>query len=52
MCHDDTTLLEHIRARDEAGAARTWHKKIDDAATYMRTQLDIANAARRTRRRT
>jgi DNA-binding GntR family transcriptional regulator len=52
MCRDDTALLEHIRARDEAGAARIWHKKIDDAATYMRTQLNIANAARRTRRRT
>jgi DNA-binding GntR family transcriptional regulator len=39
MCHDDTTLLERIRARDEAGAARVWHRKIDDAVAYMTTQL-------------
>jgi DNA-binding GntR family transcriptional regulator len=51
MCQDDTALLEHIRARDEAAAARTWHRKIDDAAAYMTTQLSIANAARPTRRR-
>ena len=47
MCHDDTTLMERIRARDESGAARVWHRKIDDAATYMTTQLNVAGSARR-----
>jgi len=47
MCHDDTTLMERIRAHDESGAARVWHRKIDDATTYMTTQLNIAGSARR-----
>jgi DNA-binding GntR family transcriptional regulator len=51
MCDDDTALLEHIRARDETAAARSWHRKIDDAATYMTTQLTIAQTARRPRGR-
>ncbi|MGH3179906.1 MAG: GntR family transcriptional regulator [Streptosporangiaceae bacterium] len=46
MCHDDTTLLDRIRARDEAGAARVWHRKINDAAAYMTTQLSVSSAAR------
>jgi hypothetical protein len=41
MCRDDTILLDRIRARDEAGAARGWHRKIDDAAAYMTTRLAI-----------
>jgi DNA-binding GntR family transcriptional regulator len=48
MCHDNTTLMERIRARDETGAARVWHRKIDDAVTYMTTQLNITGSARRT----
>jgi DNA-binding GntR family transcriptional regulator len=39
MCRDDTALLDRIRARDAAGAARVWHRKIDDAVAYMTTQL-------------
>lgn len=46
MCHDDTTLLDRIRARDEAGAARVWHRKIDDAVAYITTQLGVSSAAR------
>jgi DNA-binding GntR family transcriptional regulator len=45
MCHDDTTLLDRIRARDETGAARVWHRKIDDAMAYMTTQLSVSGAA-------
>jgi DNA-binding GntR family transcriptional regulator len=52
MCNDDTNLLDHIRAHDEPAAARAWHRKIDDAATYMTTQLTIAHTARRARGRT
>lgn len=51
MCHDDTTLLDRIRARDEAAAARVWHRKIDDAVAYMTTQLSISGAAPRPRPR-
>ena len=51
MCHDDTTLLDRIRARDEAGAARVWHRKIDDAVAYMTTQLSVSGAAPRPRPR-
>jgi len=42
MCHDDTILLDRIRARDEAGAARVWHRKIDDAVAYITTQLSVS----------
>ncbi len=51
MCHDDTTLLDRIRARDEAGAARVWHRKIDDAVAYMTTQLSVSSATLRSRSR-
>ncbi len=51
MCQDDTALLDRIRARDEPGAARVWHRKIDDAVAYMTTQLSVANTARRPRPR-
>ena len=47
MCQDDTTLMERIRARDETGAARVRHRKMDDAVAYMTTQLNIAGPARR-----
>jgi DNA-binding GntR family transcriptional regulator len=46
MCHDDAALLGRIRARDEAGAARVWHRKVDDAVAYMTTQLSVSGAAR------
>jgi DNA-binding FadR family transcriptional regulator len=39
MGQDDTTLMERIHARDEAGAARVWHRKMDDATAYMTAQL-------------
>lgn len=39
MCRDDTELLHHVRARDEAAALGTWHRKIDDALDYMTGQL-------------
>jgi DNA-binding GntR family transcriptional regulator len=51
MCLDDTILLDRIRARDEAGAARVWHRKIDDAVAYMTTQLGVSSAARVSRPR-
>jgi DNA-binding GntR family transcriptional regulator len=51
MCRDDTILLDRIRARDEAGAARAWHRKIDDAAAYMTTQLAVSGAAGHSRPR-
>jgi len=51
MCHDDATLLDRIQARDEAGAARVWHRKIDDAVAYMTTQLNVSDAVRSRRRR-
>jgi len=47
MCQDDSTLMERIRARDETGAARVRHRKMDDAVAYMTTQLNIAGPARR-----
>lgn len=46
MCHDDTALMERIRTRDETGAVRIWHRKIDDAVTYMTTQLPSASGVR------
>lgn len=51
MCQDDADLLDLVRARDEAGAVRVWNRKIDDATTYMTSQLAIS-AASRSRRRT
>jgi hypothetical protein len=47
MCHDDTALMERIQARDDGGAARIWHRKIDDALSYMTTQLTVAGAGER-----
>jgi DNA-binding GntR family transcriptional regulator len=42
MCQDDATLLDRVRARDGTGAVRAWNRKIDDATTYMTTQLSVA----------
>ena len=39
MVRDDTTLLRHITARDLDGATRAWHAKVNDAVTYMTTQV-------------
>lgn len=49
MVQDDTALMERIRARDEAGAVRVWHRKVDDAADYMTSQLAISELRRRRR---
>ena len=47
MVGDDTALLGHVRARDEAAALRAWHTKMDDALGYMVTQLGAPAGARR-----
>lgn len=46
MLQDDTALMERLRERDEAGAVRVWHRKIDDAADYMTSQLAISDLRR------
>jgi DNA-binding GntR family transcriptional regulator len=42
MVRDDTTLLRHVQARDEAAALTAWHAKMDDAVSYMVGQLETA----------
>lgn len=39
MCQDDEVLMARILARDERGAVAVWQSKIDDALSYMTTQL-------------
>jgi DNA-binding GntR family transcriptional regulator len=39
MLRDDTALLQHVKAREEAAALQVWHAKMDDAVSYMVTQL-------------
>ena len=39
MVRDDTALLHHVKAREEAAALKVWHAKMDDAVSYMVTQL-------------
>jgi DNA-binding GntR family transcriptional regulator len=46
MVRDDTTLLEHVEARQEVEALTAWHAKMDDALTYMLTQLGSPAGAR------
>lgn len=47
MVRDDTLLLQHVTARDEASALQTWHTKMDDAVAYMLTQLGSPGPALR-----
>ena len=44
MVADDTSLLEHLRARDEGQALKAWHAKMDDALGYMVNQLGSPGA--------
>lgn len=45
MVADDTALLEHVLAQDEAAAVAAWHSKMDDALSYMLGQLEPARQA-------
>ena len=42
---DDTALLEHVLAQDEAAAVAAWHSKMDDALSFMLGQLEPARQA-------
>ena len=39
MCADDEELMARVLDRDERAAVASWHRKVDDALSYMTTQL-------------